>query len=76
MIGHRVKYSHALASTYRATLVPQVIQAITPVFYSGGDNYKGTLEVDDLCKHPFFSHLYNISICDILSVQSKADNPE
>ena len=50
MIGHQVQYSCALAGTYRSTSVPQVIQAISPVAYSGEANHEGTLEVDDLCK--------------------------
>ena len=76
MIGQQVLYSHALANTYRSTSIPQVIQAISPVMYSGEANHEGTLEVDDLCKQPFLCHLNNISICGMLSIQPKAHDPK
>ena len=74
MIGHQVQYSHTLAGTYRSTSVPQVIQAISTVAYSGDTYYKGALGVDELCTQPYL--LNNISIYDMLGIQLKAYNPE
>ena len=72
MTGHWVPCTYALASTYRLTSVPQLIQAISPIAYSGEANYEGTLEVDDLCKLPFLCHLNNISICSMLKYVAKS----
>ena len=61
---------------YIATSVPQVIQAIKPVAYSGEASYEGTLEVYDLCKLQFLYYLGNISTCNMLSIQPQTHNPE
>ena len=76
MIEHRVQYPGSLPGTYRSNSVPEVIQAILPIIYSGETNHEGTLEVDDLHKQPFFWCLNNISICNMLSIQPKAHDPE
>ena len=76
MIGNWVQYFHTLASTNRSTSVFQVIQAISPVAYSGKANHEGTLKVDGLCKLPFLCCSNNISIHDMLSIQPKAHNPK
>ena len=75
-MGHQVQYSHALANTYRSTSVAQVIQAISPIAYSGEANHEVTLEVDDLCKLLFLYCLNKISTCNMLSIQPKAHDSE